>query len=48
MDSEYLPVTFGDDNPDTQFPVHNSVSRYISKLPPMGKQARAIKLILPV
>ena len=47
MDDDYLPITYGDENPDTQFLVHNSISRYVSKLPSMGSQARAIKLALP-
>ena len=47
MDGEYLPITHGDENPDTQFLVHNSIPRYISTLPSMGIQARAIKLALP-
>ena len=47
MDGDYLPITYGDENPDTQFLVHNSISRYVSKLPSMGIQARAIKLALP-
>ena len=47
MDGDYLPITDGDANPDTQFLVHNSISRYVSKLPSMGSQARSIKLALP-
>ena len=47
MDGDYLPITYGDENPDTQFLVHNSISRYVSKLPSMGSQARAIKIALP-
>ena len=47
MDGDYLPITYGDENPDTQFLVHNSISRYVSKVPSMGSQARAIKLALP-
>ena len=46
MDGDYLPITYGDENPDTQFLLHNSISRYFSKLPSMGIQARAIKLAL--
>ena len=42
-----FPITYGDENPDTQFLVHNSISRYVSKLPSMGSQARAIKIALP-
>ena len=47
MDGDYLPITYGDENPDTQFLVHNSISRYVSKLPSMKSQARAIKIALP-
>ena len=39
MDGDYLSITYGDENPDTQFLVHNSISRYVSKLPSMGSQA---------
>ena len=46
MDGEYLPVTYGDENPDTQFLVHNSISTYTTKLLAMGSRARAIKLAL--
>ena len=46
MDGNYLPITYGDENPDTQFLVHNSISRYVSKLPSTGSHARAIKLAL--
>ena len=47
MDSEYLPITYGDEKPDTSSLVHNSISRYVSKLPCIGSQAGAIKLSLP-
>ena len=44
MDSGYLPVTFGADNPHTHFLLHSSEVRYISKLPFMEKKAQIIKL----
>ena len=47
MDQEYVPTTFEDDNPDTQFLVHNSVIRHVTKLPTLGKCGRAIKLAPP-
>ena len=47
MDGKYLPITYGDENPDTQFLVHNSIPRYTSKLPSMGSESRAIKVALP-
>ena len=43
MDGDYLPITYGDENPDTQFLIYNSMSRYVSKLPSTGSQARAIR-----
>ena len=44
MDGDYLPITYGDENPDTQFLVHDSISRYVSKPFSMGSRALALSI----
>ena len=46
MDGNYLPITYGDENPNTHFLGHYSISRYVSKLPSIGSLGRAFKLAL--